>query len=447
MWKGCYGDMTGYGSVDTERKGEEPANDESGRSSFARDRDRILYTSAFRALAGKTQIVSAQELGRFHTRLTHSLRVAQLGRSLASRLGRADGNGLPDPDIVEAACLAHDIGHPPFGHAGEKELCEAMDKKGESGGENRQSNDGFEGNAQTFRIVTRIATKGSQKRPENGLNLTRATLQEIVKYPWRRGNYLEPKYENKWSAYLDDIDYFDWVLGDHREAEPTTRPLEEEIMDWSDDVAYACHDMEDFYRSGAIPLDKLLGAPSKDSLEQGKFLDWLEDGERWNRNELGSYDRSGVVAALHDLEKFVIVDAPYDGSPEMEAKVKFSTSGLISHFMNNIDATGVARFGYEATLDVPEELRYECGILKLFAWCYVITDRRLKIQQTGQRRIVRDLLNWHVEQQDLVPDYLREDVAPARAACDHVASLSERRAFELHRRLSGEHIGNITDMV
>ena len=434
--------MTGYGKADIERRGSENPDDESGRTPFARDRDRILYTGAFRALAGKTQVVSAEEMGRFHTRLTHSLRVAQLGRTLATRLGRTGLDGLPDPDIVEAACLAHDIGHPPFGHAGEDELCKLIDEKADVA----QLHDGFEGNAQTFRIVTRIATKAGREQPKNGLNLTRATLRAIVKYPWLRGEYAVPKFKNKWSAYSDDLEYLKWVLQDDPKSPDARWPIEEQIMDWSDDVAYACHDMEDFYRSGAIPLNKLLG-PERDEWEQEKFLTWLEKEGNWNTDEWGSYDSSRVAEVLVRLSSLVIVDATYDSSPDMEAKVKFTTSQLISHFMNGIEATGHPRFGYEATLQVPEGLRFDCEILKRFAWCYIIKDRRLKIQQTGQRRIIRDLLTWHFEDPDLLPEYLREGINPLRAACDHVVSLSERRAFELHRRLSGEQLGYITDMV
>jgi dGTPase len=434
--------MTGYSASDKERRGFESPNDASGRTPFARDRDRILYTSAFRALAGKTQVVSAEEMGRFHTRLTHSLRVAQLGRSLATRIGTADLIGFPDPDIVEAACLAHDIGHPPFGHAGEDELCKVIDENVAKA----HLHDGFEGNAQTFRIVTRIATKAGRERLSYGLNLTRATLRAIVKYPWLRGGSSAPKYKTKWSAYSGDSEYLKWVLQDNHNTDLARWPIEEQIMDWSDDVAYACHDMEDFYRSGAIPLDKLLG-PERDGREQEKFLSWLERDGNWNAEEWGDYDGSRVAEVLVRLSQLVIVDATYDGSPKMEAKVKFSASQLISHFMDNVGANNPMRFGYEAELVVSEDLRFECEVLKRFAWCFIIQDRRLKIQQAGQRRIMREILLWHFNEPDLLPEHLREGTNPLRAACDHVASLSERRAYELHRRLSGEQLGYITDMV
>ena len=424
--------MAGYDESDMKRKFGEKGNDKSGRSPFGRDRDRIFYCSAFRSLAGKTQVVSANELGRFHTRLTHTLKVAQLGRVLAARLGEEDGNGLPDPDIVEAACLAHDIGHPPFGHAGEDELCKGMDRLRK----NASPKDGFEGNAQTFRVVTRIASRGGEEPAEGGLNLTRATLRAIVKYPWERGEHTEEAYSKKWSAYSDDKDYLAWVLDGKSKH---VRPLEEQIMDWSDDVAYACHDMEDFYRSRTIPLDRLLGSPDKDGSELDKFLEWLTK----NRKQ---YDLDSAKTALLKLAEFVKVESPYNGSPKMEARLKLSTSHLISYFMNDIKAGGPLH-GYEATLEIPDELRFECDLLKLFAWCYVIEGRELRIQQAGQRRIVMDLLEWHFEDQKLLPPYLRERADPLRAACDYVAGMSERRAHELHRRISGENLGYITDLL
>jgi len=436
--------MTGYGKSERERTYTENYVDLSKRSPFAQDRDRILYCSEFRSLAGKTQVVSADELGRFHTRLTHTLKVAQLGRVLAARLGKELGNGLPDPDIVEAACLAHDIGHPPFGHAGEHELCMAMDRLREKKctGTQQQStgtqqDDGFEGNAQTFRIVTRSASRGGEEPQEGGLNLTRATLRAIVKYPWCRGEHSDEKYSKKWSAYSDDKDYLEWVLKGNSDHD---LPLEEQIMDWSDDVAYACHDMEDFYRSRTIPLDRLLGTPDKDGRELERFLDWLKHNRR-------TYDPDSAKTALLRLAKLVHVESPYDGSPTMEARLKFSTSQLISHFMNSVKAKGASLHGYDAELKIPASLHFECDLLKEFAWFYVIESRELRTQQAGQRRIVRDLLEWHFEDQMLLPPFLRGKSDPLRAACDYVASISERHAHELHRRLSGESIGNITDML
>ena len=195
--------------------------DTGGRSPFARDRDRILYSSAFRALGGKTQVVASTELGYLHNRLTHSLKVAQIGRALAIRLG-AEGSDI-DADLVEAACLAHDIGHPPFGHAGEEALNHAVE--GHRATAHMKSNadrvnvghaaapepdlwDGFEGNAQNLRVVTRLATHRLWSPP--GLHLTRATLAAMTKYPWLRTP--EEHAGKKWGAYEGDREALSWTL-------------------------------------------------------------------------------------------------------------------------------------------------------------------------------------------------------------------------------------------
>jgi dGTPase len=233
------------------------------RSPGRRDRDRILYSSALRRLSGITQVVSPTENHPIHNRLTHTLEVAQIGRSIAEELLRDEGNrdlaaklGGLDPEVVEAAALAHDLGHPPFGHVTEMELDELIKKQSVA--------DGFEGNAQSFRIVTKLAVR----YPDiNGLNLTRATLCAILKYPWMRGTTGEKA--EKWGAYGTEIEQLAWA----RELMPSCseiKSLEAEIMDWADDVAYAVHDMEDFFRAGLIPLDRLA---SPDDLERKRFLE------------------------------------------------------------------------------------------------------------------------------------------------------------------------------
>src|SRR6185437_9586804 len=209
-------------------------------------RDRVLYSSSFRRLAEVTQVVSANSGYVFHNRLTHSLQVAQVGRRLAEKLNKKfpDSKCVVDPDVVETACMAHDLGHPPFGHAAEKTLNSLTENIG-----------GFEGNAQSFRIVTQLASR-SRKYP--GLDLTRATLAAILKYPWLRGG--NPDNPKKWGAYESERSDFDFAA--ELLPAPNHRTIEAEIMDWADDITYSVHDLEDFFRAGRMPLHLLAVARS-----------------------------------------------------------------------------------------------------------------------------------------------------------------------------------------
>ena len=218
-----------YGPHDRERwVAEDPAQKRSDRDDFARDRARILHSASLRRLSAKTQVVAPGSDDFVRNRLTHSLEVAQIGRELGGALGCS-------ADLVDTACLAHDLGHPPFGHNGET----ALDALAADVG-------GFEGNAQTLRLLTRLEPKRTHAdgRPA-GLNLTRAGLDAATKYPWRRG--AGPTPTTKFGVYEDDLDVFTWM----REGAPDgVRSFEAEVMDWSDDVAYSVHDVEDAIASG-----------------------------------------------------------------------------------------------------------------------------------------------------------------------------------------------------
>ena len=207
--------MHRYSSRAKDRRLNLPRNDphEDPRSEFEHDRDRILHSGAFRRLQGKTQVVSPSEADLFRTRMTHSLECSQIGRALAVRTGA-------DPPLVEAVCMAHDLGHPPFGHTGEVALQEIMARHG-----------GFEGNAQSFRIVSRLEAKirDEESLTSYGLNLTNATLAGMLKYPWAKDEHPEPHYEGKFGYYEDDKD----ALTAAREYQPrAAQSFEASVMDW-----------------------------------------------------------------------------------------------------------------------------------------------------------------------------------------------------------------------
>lgn len=211
-----------------------------------RDRDRILYTSAFRRLAGVTQVVGPLEGHIFHNRLTHTIEVAQLARRIAESIKKRypreiEKRGGLDPEVVEAAALAHDLGHPPLGHVAEREL----DSLAQGAG----LKDGFEGNAQSFRIITRLA---AHREDYPGLNLTRATLNAVLKYPWYRGE--DSKRPGKFGVYRSESAEFEFA---RQGFEGEGQSLEASIMDHADAVAYSTHDLDDFYRAGLVPLEQL----------------------------------------------------------------------------------------------------------------------------------------------------------------------------------------------
>ena len=426
-------------------KGDKPGD---SRKSFQVDRDRILYSSAFRRLAQITQVLTAQEGHVFHNRLTHSLKVAQVARRLAEKLVAeqpeiAEAIGGVDPDVVEAAALAHDLGHPPFGHTAEEELDACAKKAGLT--------DGFEGNAQSFRILTRLAI---HRIDYYGLNLTRATLNAVLKYPWLRSPDPDSKRHRKYSIYHLD-----------REALKFTRPesdesqsVEASIMDFADDITYSVHDLEDFYLAGLIPLELL--ATDWDELD--RFI------TEWQRESPHNPVAKVVRANPHRFQNFL--DATYNlkgqyppGSFEQKAQIKRISSQLIQTYVQSVQLS--TQYGDRGYLKYNRQREEELKFLQRIVWSYVISNPRMATQRYGQKRIIKTLFEIYLQaisDRDLsfiparfIKEFLEIEAnsdsfdqitqEQTRMAVDIVAGMSEAEAVIQYRRLIGISQGSFFD--
>ncbi|WP_040925616.1 deoxyguanosinetriphosphate triphosphohydrolase [Saccharomonospora marina] len=418
--------MDGYTAHDRERRFAErpkraalPGSRGDTRSAFARDRARVLHSAALRRLAGKTQVVGpgegAEVSGVPRTRLTHSLEVAQIGRGIAEDLGA-------DPDLVDTAGLAHDIGHPPFGHNGESALDEAARACG-----------GFEGNAQTLRILTRLEPKVLGDDSEvAGLNLTRACLDAATKYPWPRQAALP-----KFGVYADDFEVFAWL----REGAPTNRTcLEAQIMDWADDVAYSVHDVEDGVLAGRISLGVLAEAQERAAVAELAAKHFCDRSVSTLEDAAAELLRLPAVAAL--------VENPYDSSLRAQVALKRLTSELVGRFASAAVTGTRAEHGdepllrYAADLCVPDQVAAEVALLKALALRYVMSDRGRLALQERQRQLLAELVaalpSRSPEALDpmLRPawDAAPDDAARLRVVVDQVASLTDAQARAWHAR-------------
>lgn len=415
----------------------------SPRTPAQRDRDRLLYASAFRRLANVTQVVAAEHGYVFHNRLTHTLKVAQIGRRLAESINSkaktkklAQSLGGLDPDVVEAAGLAHDLGHPPFGHLAEKVLDAAIVGHGVAGG--------YEGNAQSFRIVTRLAVRTEEKE-ERGLNLTRATLNAILKYPWVRKT--TGKAHSKWSVYDSEEHIFEWVRGS-RKAD-TAKSLEAEVMDFADDIAYSIYDLEDFYKAGKIPLERLIqGHPSTelDLFLSGTFERWRRDKRQPPAPEADC--RSAITAASAFFPPW-----PYSGTRLQRGFLRDMTSLFVGKYIVGLSLRQPTKRD-DARVEISPALKLQMRMLQELTWHYVIKNPALATQQHGYRKVIKELFealfaaikegNWAVfppGASELIRD-TSDSPENVRIVADFIASMSEPQALELYQRLMGISIGS-----
>jgi dGTPase len=408
-----------YADADRERwVREDPALKRADRADFARDRARVVHSASLRRLSAKTQVVQPDSDDFVRNRLTHTLEVAQIGREFGAALGC-------DADVVDTACLAHDLGHPPFGHNGELALAEVARDIG-----------GFEGNAQTLRLLTRLEPKRTHAdgRPA-GLNLTRASLDASTKYPWARGEAPSPT--TKFGVYADDAEVFAWLRRGVPQETPHRRCLEAQVMDWSDDVAYSVHDVEDGVASGRIDLRALRSAPEVDAVVTVAA-------------ELYAPDLAPAeLARAHDrLLATGSIPMSYDGSRSDLAALKDMTSRLIGRLLAAVEDATRARHGtgrltrYRADLVIPSGIRAECAVLKAVAAHFVMFGRERQLVMSDQREVVRQLVQAVLDKPEerLDPlyradfDSAADDASARRAVIDQVASWTDARALILHRQ-------------
>ncbi|MFJ8912429.1 deoxyguanosinetriphosphate triphosphohydrolase family protein [Amycolatopsis sp. NPDC102389] len=419
------------------------------RDAYQRDRDRVLYSSAFRRLAGVTQVAAVSEQLVLHNRLTHSLKVAQMGRRLVQHLRAQQGGAGAFPpgsdlneDVVETAGLVHDIGHPPFGHVAEEILDQRLAQI--------KGLEGFEGNAQSFRVVTKLARR---KMDHTGLNLTRATLNAILKYPRLKPrdsakattSWTNLGYGDKWGAYQTERKDFDWA---RKSCRGELRSANAILMDWADDISYATHDLEDYFRAGLIPLHHL-------SVDEDRIF---EHGRHRLRKLKGFNE-------YRFQEQIDVVVKEFGGSLQTqcwdtrENRVQMNkiTSGHLTRFVEAIRLLDEPPY-----VEVDQDSQYRVAALKELTWFYVIDRPPLAIQQEGQKRIIGSLFDRLLTCLEKSPDspkipiQLRviyrdiecDDAAKgtfkenkearcARAVTDYICLLTEAQAVDLGERLAG----------
>ncbi len=404
---------TGYTDADRARLVDEAVK-ESVRSPFARDRARVLHSAGLRRLAAKTQVMVAGQDDFLRTRLTHTLEVAQIARELGAALGC-------DADVVEVAGLAHDLGHPPFGHNGE----DALDRVAADIG-------GFEGNAQSLRVLTRLEAKVVDPATGDsvGLNLTRACLDAACKYPWPRRPGVR-----KFGTYADDLPTFAWL----RAGAPADRTcLEEQVMDWADDVAYSVHDFEDAVHGGLADLRAFDSPAERRGVVEVAHERFAEAGE--------------PAALAEALDRLVALDywpRRFDGSMGDLVALKAFTSHLIGRFCASAQVATQVAHGpgphrrYDADLVVPDEVRAEVAVMKAVAVAYVMQRAGADDEYARQQRVIAEVVDALVRDEGrslqpwLAPVFVgaADDAQRLRVVVDQVASLTDVSIVAWHRRL------------
>ena len=417
-----------YNAFDTETYSG-PVPEDSYRSPFEVERDRVIYTAAFRRLQAKTQVFLSGEYDFYRTRLTHSIEVAQIGRSICQFLKRKGDplseNFFIDPDLVEAGCLAHDLGHPPFGHAGERTLHRLM----------AASFGGFEGNAQSLRMIARTIYSGDSGR--RGLNPTRAFVDGILKYKTLFSGVALAK--NHY-LYNDDAELLDWVLGGTPwptdltpgEARNNLRSIECQVMDWADDTAYSLNDLVDCINGGFLRLETVeawAGDRTLTPLEKSALETLLEVIRSRRPESVFGKKVGGYIHAVHLVE---------------------SKSFLAS--LTN-------RHAFDLVVD--PGIREEAEFYKRVARELVFWSPQLRqLEHKGDRileRIFESFLAFAIDPNSTgfslfpanVERSIRNEPEPARRVrlmCDYLAGMTDGFAIRTYKRLFDPDFGSLMEI-
>lgn len=419
------------------------------RTAYQRDRDRVIYSGLYRRLAGVTQVVSALEGHVFHNRLTHTFKVAQVARRLAERLQRNHGLGsdVLDADVAEAAAHAHDLGHPPFGHIGEVRLQKLMFE--------HCGKDHFEGNAQSFRAVTKLARNG---RGHPGLDLTRRTLDAILKYPWQ----VQDSALKKWGAYHTEDEDFAFARAGKRDSE--TQSLEAQVMDWADDIAYAVHDTEDLVRAGLVLPDRL----RLDENYRDDFAEWVH--ARWTKHnkqhEGRIVSKNEIETALSEVTALLGFSHPYSGSADDDARLRMYSSSLISRYLVE-SSTLQEQSDQSWSLRIKPQARLEVDVLKELTWRHLIEGPSLAAQQHGQMQVIETVFcvlfdaasSSDPTSVNILPVRASEalqnardlgdesEATRARVVADAICAMTEDEILRFHARLTGASLGSVLDAI
>lgn len=425
----CEWEMRKPLSRDARIRPEVPTSAGDGRTAFERDRDRILYTAHFRRLAGVTQVTTPTELQSFHNRLTHTLEVAQVARRMAERLlrKRSDDTALRnilDPTVCESAALAHDLGHPPFGHNGEK----CLDKLAL---EADSTSDGFEGNAQSLRIISQLANREGDSL---GLNLSTATLRASIKYPWLRDR--NPAKPNKFGVYQSENALFEPLWDGYPEF---NQVLEAQVMDWADDIAYSTHDFYDFVISGLIPI----------SVVRTWRWDELRDllASEVDTTGIGESAYKRVCQSFNLLPNSISSFDSRLSSPNVG-----QLRSWVSFWIGECTDTSLT-ISCQGNLEFINEIDDQIRILKGLTYYYAIGSPALAVRQEGEQRILGTLFEILLNDARGKKRYLNVDARKRietdgciRVVLDVISSMTDHQAIAMHQKLTGLSTISILDV-